>query len=108
MIFIVVKFPVRVEHSAEWLTLVDEFTQATRQEPGNLFFTWARSVDSPNEFILLEGFASQEAGAGHVNSEHFKEAMRWMPSVIAEAPQIIHVDTPGSGWSKMEELTPST
>lgn len=108
MIFIVVKIPVRSEHSEEWMNLVDEFTRVTQREPGNFFFTWSRSVEEPNQFILLEAFASPEDGKEHVNSEHFKEAMRWMSSVIADTPQIIHVNTLGSGWSQREELRPST
>ena len=36
MIFIVVKFKVKSDWSERWLGLVDGFTQATRQEPGNL------------------------------------------------------------------------
>lgn len=106
MIVIAVKFTVRGERSDEWLTLVEPFTRATRQEPGNLFFEWSRSVDLSNQFVLLEGFASREAGKEHVNSDHFKEAMQWMPSVIATTPEIIHVDTPVTGWSLMEELAP--
>lgn len=31
MIFVVVKFTIRVERSNEWLSLIDDFTQATRQ-----------------------------------------------------------------------------
>ncbi|MBQ6639853.1 MAG: antibiotic biosynthesis monooxygenase [Saccharopolyspora sp.] len=106
MIFIVVKFSIRPDRAEEWLTLVDEFTQATRAEPGNLFFDWARSVDDPNTFVLTEGFASQEAGSEHVNSEHFKTAMSWIPDVITKTPDIINTEVPGEGWSKMGELAP--
>ena len=38
MIFIVVKWTIRPDRSHEWLELADEFTQATRNEEGNLFF----------------------------------------------------------------------
>lgn len=38
MIFIVVKFPVKPEHSAQWPEISREFTEATRAEPGNRFF----------------------------------------------------------------------
>lgn len=106
MIFIVVKFTIRPDRSDEWLNLVDEFTQATRSEPGNVFFEWSRSVDTPNQFVLLEGFASAEAGQTHVNSEHFKTAMGWIPDVITKTPEIINVEVPGQGWSQMGELTP--
>ncbi|HEX5404912.1 MAG TPA: putative quinol monooxygenase [Pseudonocardiaceae bacterium] len=107
MIFIVVKFTVRPERSAEWLDLVQDFTTAVRAEPGNVFFEWSTSADTPNQFVLLEAFADGDAGSVHVNSDHFKTAMAWMPSVIASKPQIINVQTEGQGWSEMAELTPT-
>lgn len=106
MILIVVKFTVRPERSGEWLDLVQDFTQATRAEPGNLFFEWSTSVEVPHQFVLVEGFASGDAGAQHVNSEHFRTAMAWMPQLIARKPEIINVETPNEGWSEMAELTP--
>lgn len=106
MIFIVVKFHVRPDRADQWLSLVDEFTRATRNEPGNLFFDWARSVDDPNEFVLTEGFASQEAGVEHVQSAHFQAALERMSEAIAATPDIINVEVPGDGWSKMGELAP--
>ncbi|GGR08537.1 putative quinol monooxygenase [Streptomyces netropsis] len=106
MIFIVVKFTVRPERSDEWLTLVDDFTQATRREPGNVFYEWSKSVDDPHQFVLVEAFKDAQAGEEHVNSEHFKTAMAWMPDVIAKTPDIINVEVPGTGWGPMAELTP--
>jgi len=106
VIFIVVKFTVRPERADEWLALVDDFTQATRNEPGNIFFEWSRSVDTPDQFVLLEAFASPAAGEAHVGSEHFKAAMSWMPDVVAKTPEIINVEVPGEGWSRMAEVTP--
>jgi quinol monooxygenase YgiN len=104
VIFIVVKFTIRADRSDEWLTLVDEFTQATRSEAGNVFFEWSRSVDNPHQFVLLEAFESSQAGQVHVNSEHFKTAMAWMPDVIAETPEIINVEVAQDGWGRMSEL----
>ena len=106
MIFIVVKFPVRPERSDEWLSLVEDFTRATRAEPGNLFFEWARSVDDPNEFVLVEAFADSEAGATHVGSNHFKTAMDVLPDAISAQPKIVSIEAPGDGWGPMGELTP--
>jgi quinol monooxygenase YgiN len=106
MIFIVVKFTIRPEQSDDWMALVEDFTTATRQEPGNIFFEWSRSVDKPNQFVLVEAFASREAGAEHVNSDHFKTAMKWIPDVIEETPEIINVEVPGDGWARMAELQP--
>jgi hypothetical protein len=32
--------------------------------------------------------------------------MAWMPDAIAETPEIIHVEVPQDGWSRMGELAP--
>ncbi|MEV4192656.1 putative quinol monooxygenase [Streptomyces toxytricini] len=106
MIFIAVRFDVRPEFSDEWLAIVDDFTQATRNEPGNLFYDWSRSVDDPNKYTLLEAFADADAGAAHVASDHFKAGMETMAGAIATTPEIINVEVPGQGWSAMAELSP--
>ncbi len=106
MIFIVVKFAVRPDRSEDWLSLVEDFTAATRREPGNIFFEWSKSLDNPNQFVLVEAFESREAGEVHVNSDHFKAAMAWIPDVIAEKPEIVNVEVPGDGWAEMAELEP--
>ncbi|MDN3292991.1 putative quinol monooxygenase [Streptomyces ficellus] len=107
MIFIAVRFTVRPEYRDQWLTLVDDFTRATRAEPGNLFFDWSRSVDDPDRFVLLEAFADAEAGAAHVASDHFKAGLEAMAGAIARTPEIINVEVPGqSGWGAMAELSP--
>ena len=56
MIFIVVKWPVRPEYADDWPAIVADFTEGTRGEVGNLFFDWSRSLDDPNEWVLVEGF----------------------------------------------------
>lgn len=107
MIFIVVKFTVRPESAETWLPAVESFTNATRHEPGNLWFDWSRSVDDPNQFVLLEAF-DNDAAAAHVGSDHFKAAMTLMPTMLVKTPEIVSVVVPGSGWSEMGELTVST
>ncbi len=92
MILINVKFTVRPEYAEEWLPRVEGFTRATRAEPGNVFFEWSQSVEDPNQFVLLEAFKDSEAGEKHVNSEHFRAAMAWMPEVISLAGR----PTPGT------------
>ena len=76
MMFIVVKWSVLPEHADGWLDTVDEFTQATRSEPGNLFFEWSRSVEDPNVYVLVEAFRDTDAGGEHVRSEHFRDGDR--------------------------------
>ena len=104
MIFIAVRFTVLPDHSEDWLSLVADFTAATRAEPGNLWFDWSRSVDDPNEFVLLEAFRDAEAGAEHVGTEHFRMAIQTMSKVLAKTPRIINGELPGQEWSLMSEL----
>lgn len=103
MIFIVVKFKVKPDWSERWLDLVDGFTQATRQEPGNLWFDWSRSIADANEFVLVEAFKDGAAG-DHVNSEHFKQAMIDLRPALVETPRIISREVDGEGWDTMGEL----
>ena len=104
MIFIVVKFNVRPDWSDRWLDLTRGFTEATRAEPGNLWFDWSRSVDNPNEFVLVEAFQDDAAG-DHVNSDHFQQAMKDMPQALVETPQIISEKISANGWNRMGELS---
>jgi quinol monooxygenase YgiN len=105
MIFIVVKFTVRPEYRDEWLDRVSAFTQSTRSEPGNLWFEWSRSVDHPDQFVLLEAFRDAEAGREHVTSDHFKAAIAEQPPMLAKVPEIVNVEVPGTDWSKLAEMS---
>jgi len=107
MIFITAKFRVRPEAADQWAQITRVFTDATRREPGCLWFDWSRSLDDQNEYVLVEAFRDGDAGSAHVNSDHFKTAMAWMPGVIAEKPEIINVEVPGDGFGRMAELTPT-
>lgn len=105
MIFIVVKFPVRPEYRDDWLDRVSSFTQATRAEPGTLWFEWSRRTDDPNEFVLLEAFRDAEAGGEHVSSDHFKTAVRELPAMLTGVPKIVNVEVPGTDWSALAEMS---
>jgi quinol monooxygenase YgiN len=105
MILIVVKQPVRAKYADDWPSLVEEFTTATRAEPGNISFDWYRSAEDPNTWMLVEVFRDAAAGELHVQSAHFKAAMEKMPHLLAAVPEIIHIDGPGDGWSRMSEIS---
>lgn len=106
MIFIVVRFPVRPDRASEWMDTVASFTRAVREEPGNLWFDWSRSVEDPNEFVLVEAFRDGEAGVAHVQAPHFQQGLDDMRPLLAATPRIINVEIPDrSDWSAMGELT---
>jgi quinol monooxygenase YgiN len=104
MIFITAKFPVRPEHAENWSALTRAFTEATRAEPGCLWFDWSRSLEDPNEYVLVEAFRDGDAGAAHVRSEHFTAARQQLPQYLLATPQIVSVEVPQEGWSELGEL----
>ncbi|HEU0191778.1 MAG TPA: putative quinol monooxygenase [Mycobacterium sp.] len=105
MIFIVVKFETKPQWADRWPQFVAPFTEATRAEPGNLWFDWSRSLDNPNEYILVEAFRDTAAGGAHVNSEHFQRAVQELPQALASTPKIISQTVDATGWSRMAEMT---
>lgn len=104
MIFIVVKFTVKPDWSDRWLDLTRTFTEATRLEPGNLWFDWSRSVENIHEFVLVEAF-QDDAAEAHVKSAHFAEAMQTMPPALQKTPEIISEQIDADGWGQMGEMT---
>jgi len=103
MYFIVVKFDVKPGSVQQWPELVREFTEATRNEPGNIFFEWSKSLENTNEFVLVEAFTN-EGAAPHVQSEHFAKGLETMRPHLASTPKIISRQIDGNGWEPMGEL----
>ena len=103
MILIVVKFPVKPEHADAWPQIAREFTEATRAEPGNKWFDWSRSVEDPNEYVLVEAF-KDDAAEAHVNSEHFQKMQQEFPQYLTATPQIISEQISADGWGEMGEI----
>ena len=103
MILIVVKMPIRPERRDEWLDGVRRYSEAVRREPGSPEFTCFESIETPNQFVAVEGFPSRELSDAHVQTEHFREFIAWFPSMLARAPHIINVEV-HDGWSTMSEL----
>jgi quinol monooxygenase YgiN len=103
MILIIAKHRVKPEYVAEFPDLVRPFTEASRAEEGNIFFTWLRSVEDPLEFVLIEAFLD-EAGEAHVNSPHFAAALETLRPVLSATPEVISRRVEGQGWDLMGEL----
>jgi quinol monooxygenase YgiN len=104
MIFITAKFQVRPEDADRWAEITRDFTQACRKEPGCMWFDWSRSLDDPNEYVLVEAFRDGDAGGAHVNSAHFKEAQQTLPPHLVATPKIISQTVDQDDWSELGEL----
>ena len=104
MIFIAARFRVLPDYADAWPEIAGEFTAATRNEPGCLWFDWSRGVDDPSEYVLIEAFRDDAAAAAHVQSEHFKKAQQTLPPHLAETPRIVNMTIPQDDWSVLGEL----
>lgn len=104
MIFITAKFAVKAESAETWPDITEEFTNATRAEPGCLWFEWSRSIDSPSEYVLVEAFRDGDAGGAHVNSDHFKKAQSDLPPHLVETPKIVNFELDQDDWSRLGEM----
>lgn len=103
VIFIVAKFKVKPEYADQWPEHARAFTEATRAEPGNLWFDWSRSVEDPNEYVLLEAF-QDDAAEAHVNSAHFKQAQEDLPPLLQQTPKVRNMMVEGQQWDELGEM----
>jgi quinol monooxygenase YgiN len=104
MIFITAKFTVKPEDADRWPQIASSFTEATRAEPGCLWFDWSRSVEDPQVYVLVEAFRDDAAGGAHVQSDHFRQAQRELPPHLVETPKIVNFSVPQDDWSLLGEL----
>ena len=103
MILIVVKFRTKPEYTEQWPEIVEEFTRATLAEPGNIFFEWSRSLETKDEWVLVEAF-QDDAAEAHVNSEHFATMQEQFPQYLSATPQIVSEQVESDGWGPMGEI----
>jgi quinol monooxygenase YgiN len=104
MIFITATFRVRPEDADAWAEISRSFTEATRAEPGCLWFDWSRSLEDPAGYVLVEAFRDDDAASAHVTSDHFRAAQKELPTHLAETPRIVNFTIPQDDWSELGEL----
>ncbi len=103
MILICVKWKIKPEYADQWSEITRDFTAATRAEPGNRFFEWSRSLDDPNQYVLLEAF-DDDAADSHVTSGHFKRAQEQLPQYVQETPEIRNWQHQKDEWDRLGEF----
>ena len=104
MIFITAKFRVRHEHADRWPEIAADFTKATRSEEGCLWFDWSRSIEDPDEYVLVEAFRDGDAGGAHVGSDHFRAAQAELPQYLTRTPEIVSTEVDQDGWNELGEM----
>jgi quinol monooxygenase YgiN len=104
LIFITAKFKILPEYADTWPEISRNFTEATRAEPGCLWFDWSRSIDDTTEYVLVEAFRDGDAGGAHVQSAHFKVAQAELPPYLQETPKIVNAVLEQDDWSLLGEM----
>ncbi|WP_161925564.1 putative quinol monooxygenase [Gordonia crocea] len=97
------RFYVKPELADEFPAAIADLVQATRAEPGNLWYLWSRSIDDPNEFIVVEGY-TDEGFAAHAQSAHFQAGGATIAPFLAKTPDIIVRQVEGDGWEPLSVL----
>jgi quinol monooxygenase YgiN len=54
--------------------------------------------------VLVEAFRDGDAGAAHVQSNHFRTAQQTLPPHLAETPRIVNFTVPQDNWSELGEM----
>jgi quinol monooxygenase YgiN len=56
--------------------IIEEMTEPSRSEPGNLYYQAQRSPDNPRLFFLYEQYADEAGYEAHMASEHFTRLVK--------------------------------
>ena len=66
--------------------------QVNAQESGCVFYALHRSKSDPQEYKVLEQYATEADLAAHGQTEYFQEANKAMATLVAAAPHIELLD----------------
>jgi len=69
---LIVKWKIKETETANVLELLPELADQTKKEKGNLAYAIYQSEKDPNEVILHERYADEEALEAHKNSDHYQ------------------------------------
>lgn len=61
-------------------------------------------MTDPTEYVLVEAFRDDAAGAAHVQSAHFRAAQQTLPPHLIETPLIVNANIPQDDWSLLGEM----
>ncbi|GAA3025477.1 putative quinol monooxygenase [Gordonia defluvii] len=98
-----VRFHVKPELADAFPAAIADLVDATRAEPGNLWYLWSRSLDDPSEFVVLEGY-TDDGFAAHAQSAHFQAGGAKIHPFLVKTPEIIVRQVPGDGWDQLGVL----
>jgi quinol monooxygenase YgiN len=83
-VVVVARAVVKEGQEAAFIDVAKVLEEATRREPGCLFYTLYQSPSDPKSFVFYEEYKDDAAFAAHGNSEHFRVFAGVIPDILAE------------------------
>ena len=84
MYIVVVHSHIQEEHVERFREVTIQNAEASRGEEGCVRFDVIQQVDDPTRFTFIEMFISEEAGAIHRETSHFKKWLEEAVPLMAE------------------------
>jgi quinol monooxygenase YgiN len=83
-VVIVARAMVKDGQETAFMDAANVLVEATRQEPGCLFYALYRSPSDPGAFLFYEEYKDEAAFAAHSGSDHFKTFAGTIGEMLAE------------------------
>jgi len=97
MITFIAKMRVSPANQPDYEALMDHVREQTRaNEPGVLYYDWARSVDEPDTYLVVEVYADPAAHATHMQAPWVRESLPVSVRLVDGGFDIQQFVSPGS------------
>ena len=97
MITFIAHLTVKPENAAAFEALMTEVAAQTHaHEPGVAWYEWARSVDEPDTYVVVEVYRDVAVHAAHMASAWVQESLPRSAALIEGKPHIRQYVTPGA------------
>jgi quinol monooxygenase YgiN len=108
LITFIVHLPVRPQNAEAFEELMTYVAaMSNEQEPGVVYYAFAKSVDDADTYVTVEVYRDQAAVAAHGDTEWVRESVPKSLELIEGMPRIVQYVSPGADpvISRFEELT---
>lgn len=88
-LFVTAKFRIKNEKLSEANALMQNLITKTLQNEGNcISYTYLKNSEIENEFTSFEIWKDDEAEANHWTTSHIAEALKQLPEMLENEPEI--------------------
>ncbi|BBD89125.1 putative quinol monooxygenase [Staphylococcus caprae] len=88
MIIINAKLQIDENKRDDYLELMNELVQNSRQEEGNVFYHHYEDVNEKNVFVVVENYKDEHAVQAHNDSGHFQTFSQHIGDYVIKEPEI--------------------